>query len=35
MKKGQILDSGFEILDIKDLPVYKSKRIWVKHIKNR
>jgi len=34
LKKGQLLESGFEILDIVDLPELEAEGIWARHKKS-
>jgi Zn-dependent M16 (insulinase) family peptidase len=34
LKKGEILESGFEILDVRDLPEFEAKGIWARHQKS-
>ena len=34
LKKGQILESGFEILDVRELPELKASGIWARHLKS-
>ena len=34
LQKGQILDSGFEILDVRELPEFEASGIWAKHRKS-
>ncbi|MCL2473109.1 MAG: insulinase family protein, partial [Treponema sp.] len=34
LQKGQILKSGFEILDVRELPEFEAAGIWAKHRKS-
>jgi Zn-dependent M16 (insulinase) family peptidase len=34
LKKGRILESGFEILDVKELPEFEAEGIWARHRKS-
>ena len=34
LKKGSVLESGFEILEVKDLEEFEAKGIWARHIKS-